>query len=199
MENARIAGMDENLQPSVGSTNLLVLGLLKVKGHGGLNGWRWIFVIVSTRRPPCVNFTNTHQEGLITVVLGIGGYVAIMDCPDKAHKGFLIKKPFLTRHGANFIMERIDCDRGDATFERLFFSSITVHLKDWKLWEFAWLFLLNNIVTLLLRLFPYQSFSSKAWDTQPPCHRSFPFHPMLEPVSGLLWWRGMQISIGGEA
>lgn len=44
-------------------------------------------------------------------------------------------------------MERIDRDRGDATSERLTFQSILVHLKDWKIWEYAWLYLLNNVVT----------------------------------------------------
>lgn len=76
------------------------------------------------------------------------GFVAIIDFPDKAHKrGLVLRKPFLTVHEANLIMERIDRDRGDATSEPLTFTSIMVHLKDWKIWEFAWRFLLNNVVT----------------------------------------------------
>lgn len=75
------------------------------------------------------------------------GYIAIIDFPDKAARpGLLIKKPFLTQRESNLILARIDRDRGDASTERLTVASILAHLRDWKIWEFAWLYLLNNIV-----------------------------------------------------
>jgi len=87
------------------------------------------------------------QEGIITCTLGLLGYIAIIDFPDKAAQpGLIIKKPFLTQEEATLILNRIDRDRGDASVEKLSARIIMHHLKDWKIWEFAWLYLLNNVV-----------------------------------------------------
>jgi hypothetical protein len=39
---------------------------MQMAGLAGLSGWRWIFII----------------EGLITVLLGMGGYWLLVDFPD---------------------------------------------------------------------------------------------------------------------
>ncbi|CAO2658460.1 Nn.00g061830.m01.CDS01 [Neocucurbitaria sp. VM-36] len=105
--------------------------LLQVKGLGGLNGWQWIFAI----------------EGVITVLLGIMGYVTIIDFPDKASKPSPItRRPFLTVDEAGLILARIQRDRGDAVVDQLTWKTIRFHLRDWKIWEFAWLYFLNNVV-----------------------------------------------------
>ncbi|CAN9417681.1 unnamed protein product [Alternaria alternata] len=152
LPNARIAGMDEDLGLSIGSrysiltmiffipyiifqfpgfSNILAWGLSEMRGLGGLNGWQWIFAI----------------EGAITVLLGFMGFVTIIDFPDKASQPSPItKRPFLTSAEANIILARIQRDRGDAVADKLTWSTISTHLRDWKIWEFAWLYFLNNVV-----------------------------------------------------
>lgn len=39
---------------------------MQMRGLGGLNGWRWIFII----------------EGIMTVVLAVAGYWLLVDFPD---------------------------------------------------------------------------------------------------------------------
>ncbi|KAM3423655.1 hypothetical protein BST61_g1072 [Cercospora zeina] len=115
-----------------GFSNILAYGLSEMKGIGGLNGWRWIFIM----------------EGIITVLLGLLGYLFIVDFPDKSTRpGLIIKKPFLTEEEARIVLERIDRDRGDAVVDKLTTKNVMIYLRDWKIWEYAWLYLLNNTVT----------------------------------------------------
>jgi hypothetical protein len=87
------------------------------------------------------------QEGAITILLGLFGYLTIIDFPDRATKPSPItRRPFLTTQEATLILTRIQRDRGDAVPEKLTWSAIAFHLRDYKIWEFAWLYLLNNIV-----------------------------------------------------
>ncbi|KAH3903761.1 hypothetical protein HBI56_170250 [Parastagonospora nodorum] len=114
-----------------GFSNILAWGLSEMKGLGGLNGWQWIFAI----------------EGVITILLGLFGYVTIISFPDKATQPSPITgKPFLTAAESKIILGRIQRDRGDAIAEKMTWSSIAYHLRDWKIWEFAWLYFLNNVV-----------------------------------------------------
>lgn len=88
------------------------------------------------------------QQGIITICLGLLGFVFIVDFPDRATNAQLItRRPFLTVEEANIVKARIDRDRGDAVVDALTFRKILHHLHDWKLWEWAWLYLLNNVVT----------------------------------------------------
>lgn len=41
------------------------------------------------------------------------------------------------------MLARVNRDRGDAVAEKLTASRIARHLRDWKIWEFAWLYFLN--------------------------------------------------------
>jgi hypothetical protein len=75
------------------------------------------------------------------------GYITIISFPDQSTKPSPItKRPFLTTAEASIILSRIQRDRGDAVADKLTWSSIVFHLRDWKIWEFAWLYLLNNVV-----------------------------------------------------
>ncbi|KAK7179385.1 major facilitator superfamily transporter [Paraphaeosphaeria sporulosa] len=115
-----------------GLSNILAYGLSEMKGIQGLNGWQWIFII----------------EGAITIALGFLGYIFIVDFPDKAtHPSLITRRPFLTLPEARLILARIQRDRGDAVVDKLTPSLILRHLRDWKIWEFAWLYFLNNVVT----------------------------------------------------
>ncbi|KAL6245207.1 hypothetical protein RBB50_007982 [Rhinocladiella similis] len=89
-----------------------VLSLLK--GTAGLNGWSWIFII----------------EGIITVVVCACGWFIIIDFPTKADN-------FLTPEEKAFVIGRINEDRGDAEEDPITLSVILHHLKDWKLYVWA--------------------------------------------------------------
>lgn len=76
------------------------------------------------------------------------GYIVIVDFPDKATKPSVItRRPFLTEAEATLVLARIQRDRGDAVVDKLTWDTIRTHLRDWKIWEFAWLYFLNNVVT----------------------------------------------------
>jgi len=112
---------------------ILAYGIMQLKGREGLNGWRWIFII----------------EGAITCFLGIVGYWALVDFPDKAHKSW----KFLNEREVRFIIDRVNTDRGDAKPESW---SLTKFLKggaDIKVWGFAMIFFNTTTVTYSLAYF----------------------------------------------
>ncbi|KAF2161167.1 hypothetical protein M409DRAFT_59424 [Zasmidium cellare ATCC 36951] len=123
---------------SSGFSNILAYGLSQMDGVENLRGWRWIFIM----------------EGIITVLLGLLGYVFIIDFPDKSTRPFLIlRKPFLTIPEAKIVLDRINRDRGDAVVDTLTAQKVLVFLRDWKIWEYAWLYCLNNTVTYSFSFF----------------------------------------------
>ncbi|OAP64436.1 hypothetical protein AYL99_00408 [Fonsecaea erecta] len=103
-----------------GFSNILAYGLMQMEGVGGLRGWQWIFII----------------EGLMTAVIAVIAWFIIIDFPDKAEK-----KGLLTHEQASFIVQRIENDRKDAVPDPLTWSKFCHHLKDWKLWVFATMFM----------------------------------------------------------
>jgi MFS family permease len=121
-----------------GFSNILAWALSLMDGVGGLAGWRWIFIM----------------QGIITVCLGLMGYIFVVDFPDRSTQPQPItRRPFLTAEEAGIIKARIDRDRGDAVVDSLNLSKVMHHLRDWKLWEWAWLYLLNNVVTYSFSFF----------------------------------------------
>lgn len=87
------------------------------------------------------------QEGAITMLLGLMGLALIVDFPDKAtNPGLVIRKPFLSAEEAKIVLGRIQRDRGDAVVDKLTVPLVLHHLRDWKIWEFALLYMLNNVV-----------------------------------------------------
>ncbi|KAM0324867.1 hypothetical protein ACHAQA_007833 [Verticillium albo-atrum] len=105
-----------------------VLALLD--GKGGLGGWSWIFII----------------EGAITVVVCTIGWFIIIDFPTKAGK-------FLKPAEQAFVIERINNDRGDAEEDEINAAKIFKHLKDWKLYFWAF-----NLMSSTLPGYAYSYF-----------------------------------------
>lgn len=90
---------------------------MQLNGREGLTGWRWIFII----------------EGALTIFLGIVGYWALVDFPDKAHKSW----KFLNQREAQFIIDSVNHDRGDAKPEPWNMSKFFRAGTDWKIWGYA--------------------------------------------------------------
>lgn len=90
---------------------------MQMQGLQGLGGWRWIFII----------------EGTLTCALGIGGYWALVDFPDKAHKSW----KFLKQNEINFIIDRVERDRGDTKIEPFSAAKFLRAGLDPKIWAYA--------------------------------------------------------------
>ncbi|CBX97915.1 hypothetical protein IAQ61_000905 [Plenodomus lingam] len=112
---------------------ILAYGLMQLKGREGLNGWRWIFII----------------EGALTCCLGIIGWWALVDFPDKAHKSWR----FLNAREVKFIIDRVDRDRGDAKPEAWSLAKFFRGGADLKIWGFAMIFFNTTTVTYALAYF----------------------------------------------
>lgn len=112
---------------------ILAYGLMQLKGREGLNGWRWIFII----------------EGALTMFLGIVGYWAIVDFPDKAHTSW----HFLNERETKFIIDAVNKDRGDAKPEPWSLKKFLRGGADIKIWGFAMIFFNTTTVTYALAYF----------------------------------------------
>ncbi|KAH6967852.1 major facilitator superfamily domain-containing protein [Ilyonectria sp. MPI-CAGE-AT-0026] len=99
-------------------------------GQQGLNGWRWIFII----------------EGTITAVVCFIGRFIIIDFPTQADK-------FLSPAEKEFIIARINHDRGDGEEDTINAAKVLHHLKDWRL--YCWAF---NMMASTLPGYAYSYF-----------------------------------------
>ncbi|OBT46270.1 hypothetical protein VE00_02324 [Pseudogymnoascus sp. WSF 3629] len=101
-------------------SGILAYGLMQMKGLGGLEGWRWIFIM----------------EGIITCLLGVAGYLLLVDFPDQA-KG---ARGFLKDAEVDFVIARIEQDRADTVAPEFNLGQYLRHAGDLKVWGFAALF-----------------------------------------------------------
>lgn len=94
----------------------------RMAGLANYDGWKWIFIM----------------EGLLTCLVGLSGYVFLVNFPDQAHKAWA----FLTEPETAFILRRIDRDRQDAEPEKFSFRRfVLLPASDLKIWGFAMLFM----------------------------------------------------------
>ncbi|KAH6685013.1 major facilitator superfamily domain-containing protein [Plectosphaerella plurivora] len=113
-----------------GFSGIFAYVLALLEGKGGLNGWSWIFII----------------EGAITVCVCMFGWFIIIDFPTKAGK-------FLRPAEQAFVIERINNDRGDAEEDDINARKIFGHLRDWKLYFWAF-----NLMSSTLPGYAYSYF-----------------------------------------
>lgn len=109
-------------------SGLLAFAISKMNGVGGLEGWRWIFIL----------------EGMVTVVVAIASYFLLFDFPDTAS--------FLSEEERQFILLRLQLQgqtklaadpekRGDApaveaaAYEEGFsWVYVKQAFVDWQIW-----------------------------------------------------------------
>ncbi|KAI6869802.1 retrograde regulation protein 2 [Hortaea werneckii] len=102
-----------------GCSGILAYGLMQLDGRGGLEGWRWIFLVF----------------GLLTVAAGFLGVAFLVDFPDRAvNKNYW---GFINSEEIKFIIRRINKDRSDASEEEWNFRKWAASGADWKIWMFA--------------------------------------------------------------
>ncbi|KAH7069774.1 phthalate transporter [Paraphoma chrysanthemicola] len=104
-----------------------VLALLfsQMQGLANYDAWRWIFIM----------------EGIITCLIGLLGFIYMVDFPDQAHKAW----KFLTEKESAFIVRRINRDRQDGEPENFAWRKFMRPATDFKVWCFALLFFCSTI------------------------------------------------------
>lgn len=114
--------------------SIVNFGLNQLDGAHGLAGWRWMYIV----------------QGSITMFLGLLTYFWIPHFPEYAASTL----KFLNADEIDFVLARIDRDRKDAGKPEPFtLKAITTPFKDPKLYIFAVLFFLLNIVSTALSYF----------------------------------------------
>ncbi|KAG8533029.1 uncharacterized protein KY384_001812 [Bacidia gigantensis] len=89
---------------------ILAWGIAHMKGVGGLNGWRWIFIL----------------EGILTVLVSAASYFFIANYPDTAE--------FLSDRERSFIHARLAANSDATRNEAFTWSNVSTAFKDYKVW-----------------------------------------------------------------
>ncbi|KAH8689061.1 major facilitator superfamily domain-containing protein [Talaromyces proteolyticus] len=114
---------------SSGLSGLLALGIERMNGDAGLEGWRWIFII----------------EGIMSCVVAIASFFILVDLPEKATRPNIFGFPaWLSEQDVAILVNHVHADRGSMGSEKFSTTEMLAHLRDVKIWEFSALLLLNN-------------------------------------------------------
>ncbi|KAJ5104766.1 phthalate transporter [Penicillium alfredii] len=132
-------------------SGILAFGLTQMQGVGGLEGWRWIFII----------------EGILTCIVGGLCYAFLLDFPDHAYKSNS-QLSSLSRAECLFMIQRVQQDRGDQDMEAFSWSKFLSPSLDPKMWAFAMTFLANTATRWRISC---RSYNTRAWDSV-SVHRS---------------------------
>lgn len=108
-------------------------GLNQLDGKAGFEGWRWMYLV----------------QGMISCVIGIVTYWWMVDFPENAGNSFF----FLDETEARIAVQRIQSDRGDVVLEPFEWSKVLTNFADPKLYGFACMYFLLNIVSTALNYF----------------------------------------------
>ncbi|PON25104.1 hypothetical protein TGAM01_v206185 [Trichoderma gamsii] len=111
-------------------SGILAYGLMQLNGREGISGWRWIFII----------------EGTLTCALGIAGYWLLVDFPDSTR----LTWSFLGQKEREWIVHRIQRDRGDTQVPPFNLKKFLGSGRDWKVWAYAMMFFNTTTLTYAL-------------------------------------------------
>ncbi|KFA69198.1 hypothetical protein S40285_00083 [Stachybotrys chlorohalonatus IBT 40285] len=111
-------------------SGILAFGLMQLGGREGLTGWRWIFII----------------EGTITCALGVAGYWLLVDFPDSNRKSWA----WLNARECEWVVSRIQRDRGDSKAAPFNLGKFLGAGKDWKIWAYAMIFFCSTTMSYAL-------------------------------------------------
>ncbi|KAH8803518.1 major facilitator superfamily domain-containing protein [Xylogone sp. PMI_703] len=110
-------------------SGLLAFAIQKMDGVGGLEGWRWIFIL----------------EGLLPVTASVFAYFLLPDRPATAK--------FLTQDERDFVIHRIQIETGSSTGkvtneDPLRKRYIIAALKEWKIWMALFIYWGNSVAVI---------------------------------------------------
>lgn len=132
-QQTRFAFLQSGQVVVLATGGIVNFGLNRLDGRGGIAGWRYMFLV----------------QGLITVVIGTATFFWMVDFPEHAHESFR----FLTPEEQALAVARIDKDRGDVQPEPFSWAVVPAHLRDVKVYAFACMFFLLNLVSTSLAYF----------------------------------------------
>ncbi|KAF2099582.1 MFS general substrate transporter [Rhizodiscina lignyota] len=132
-QQLRFAYMQSGEVIVLATGSIVNFGLNQLDGRGSLKGWQWMFLV----------------QGLIACVMGIVTFWWMVDFPEHAHKSFR----FLSEGEVKIATSRIQRDRGDVHVEPFSLTKLLVHAKDFKVYGFAVLYFLLNLVSTSLSYF----------------------------------------------
>lgn len=100
-----------------------------MKGVGGLNGWRWIFIL----------------EGILTAVVSLASYYFIANYPATAK--------FLTEKERSCVQARLESNSDASRVEGFTFGNVLTAVKDPKVWLYGLAFHTMSLPLYTLSLF----------------------------------------------
>ncbi|KAL2842521.1 major facilitator superfamily domain-containing protein [Aspergillus pseudoustus] len=112
---------------------LMAYGLVHMHGIKGMGGWRWLFIV----------------EGILTCIIAVVGYIFLVDFPDSARSNWR----FLSAHERDWVVARVNADRGDATTTKFTLKIFAQQALDFKLWVFGLLFFCTSTQGYALSFF----------------------------------------------
>ncbi|KAH0493562.1 hypothetical protein TgHK011_000225 [Trichoderma gracile] len=113
-----------------GVSGILAYGLMQLNGREGRSGWRWIFII----------------EGTLTCAIAIASYWLLVDFPDSKRQTW----NFLTPKELDWVVQRIQHDRGDGIIPPFNLRKFLSAGKDWKIWIHAMILFSSTTITYSL-------------------------------------------------
>jgi MFS family permease len=132
-QQLRFAFMQSGEVLILATGDIVNYGLNHLDGRGGLAGWRWMYIV----------------QGLIACFMGVVTYWWMIDFPEKAGKSLW----FLSEPEIQLALDRIRKDRGDDMPDAFSWKKIVVNFVDPKLYGFAALFFLLNLVSTSMSYF----------------------------------------------
>lgn len=134
-------------------SGLLAYAIESLNGHGGLEGWRWIFII----------------EGLMTV--GLAGLIAILlpDVPQKAPRWFLRDRERL------YLLQKLEASRGEEHRRSVADDVPTWRiLTDWRIHLFTMCFFCCDITASSLAGFSPTILTQLGWQASKAQNMTMP-------------------------
>ncbi|KAG8931508.1 hypothetical protein FRC02_002633 [Tulasnella sp. 418] len=131
---------------AAGFSPILSYGISQMHGRSGVAGWSWIFII----------------EGLVTCVLGFLAYFCKLTLFALTHiacSTFYLnhyspdKNKFLSAEQTEWLLQRINKDRGDAEYDPLTMKKFWAYVQDLKLWAFALCFMASTLASYAISFF----------------------------------------------
>ena len=113
--------------------SIVNFGLNNLDHQKDLRGWQWMYIV----------------QGSVAVVIGVITYWWMVDFPEKAHDSFY----FLDPAEIKLAVSRIEQDRKDAIPGAISWTEIFKHFLDFKVYGFAVMFFLLNMVSTSLSYF----------------------------------------------
>ncbi|KAI5369252.1 Putative major facilitator superfamily, MFS transporter superfamily [Septoria linicola] len=132
-QQTRFAFLQSGQVTILATGSIVNWALNHLDSKAGLEGWRWMFLV----------------QGLITIIIGIMARFWIVDFPELAHN----TRWFLTEEEQKLAVDRIRRDRDDVEADTFTWAKVLVHAKDAKIYGFACMFFLVNIVATSLSYF----------------------------------------------